>query len=224
MADLANPALATTLTAIRSVSVAGQRGRASACGDGGGAAGAGDAAKVTSLYSLKYETKNLNDILSAAVFVAAARDIRERQSTSEDTGSSRRNALHCAQRSLNLGPKELCSSVAAAIAVGADPSAASDDVTYVQARDFVRVAEAAEKAGASGLPFGFGTAGNDSDSDSDDDSCRAARDFAAGLEGGACYSRVYRARGGKVPVSQRRRHPPPTNASTARPRTHYSHT
>ena len=43
MADLANPALATTLTAIRSVSVAGQRGRASACGgacgDGGGAAG-----------------------------------------------------------------------------------------------------------------------------------------------------------------------------------------
>ena len=165
MADLANPALATTLTAIRSVSVAGQRGRASACGDGGGAAGAGDAAKVTSLYSLKYETKNLNDILSAAVFVAAARDIRERPSTSEDTGSSRRNALHCAQRSLNLGPKELCSSVAAAIAVGADPSAASDDVTYVQARDFVRVAEVAEKAGASGLPFGFGTAGR----------CRASR-------------------------------------------------
>ena len=39
--------------------------------------GAGDAAKVTSLYSLKYETKNLNDILlSAAVFVAAARDAK----------------------------------------------------------------------------------------------------------------------------------------------------
>ena len=31
MADLANPALATTLTAIRSVSVAGERVRASAC-------------------------------------------------------------------------------------------------------------------------------------------------------------------------------------------------
>ena len=165
--------------------------------------GAGDAAKVLSLYSLKYEVKNLNDILlSAAVFVAAARDIREHPSTSEDTGSGRRNAMHFAQRSLNLGGKELCSTVAAAIVIGADPGAASDDVTYVQARDFVRVAVAAEAAGANGLPFGFGAAGSGSDSDGDDDGCRAARDFAAGLGGGACYSRVFRARGGKVPVSQ----------------------
>ena len=82
-----------------------------------------------SLYSCKYQVKPLHDfLLSAAIFVAAARDIREHPSTSDDTGSSRRNAMHCAQRSLNLGGKELCSTVAAAIDVDAHPSVASDDV------------------------------------------------------------------------------------------------
>ena len=83
--------------------------------------GAGDASKVANLYSYKYRVKPLTDMVnSAAVFVAASREIRGASSAS-DTGTDARTAIHMAERSMNKGAKELCSTMAAAINIGAGP-------------------------------------------------------------------------------------------------------
>ena len=114
--------------------------------------GVGDAGKAAGYYMLKYMAKPLCDpAASLDVFVAAAQHVRdpERASTAADAHTSRRTALHFAERVLNASMQELEASFAAAIVLDEPSSRASEPVTFISAWDFTRVARAAVCAGPS---------------------------------------------------------------------------
>jgi hypothetical protein len=126
---------------------------------------------------------------SLDVFVAAAQHVRdpERASTAADAHTSRRTALHFAERVLNASMQELEASFAAAIVLDEPSSRASEPVTFISAWDFTRVARAAVCAGPSALMWDAALGppsvnGVDSD-DGEDGGCGGSASAEADLSG-----------------------------------------